>query len=98
MMFETHGVAGFQFAPEAVLSLFANGRMSGLVIDSGYCTTDVTPIFNGFVIPHNVKRNPVGGMTIEDHIKNLLADEGIAVDASKISAMKESECFVSLEP
>ena len=56
IMFETFQVAGLYVAIQAVLSLYANGRTTGLVVDSGDGVTHTVPVYEGFSIPHAVKK------------------------------------------
>lgn len=48
VMFETFNVDGMYIAIQAVLSLYANGRTTGLVCDSGDGVTHTVPVFEGF--------------------------------------------------
>jgi len=77
VMFETHQVQGMYVAIQAVLSLYANGRTTGTVCDSGDGVSHTVPVFEGFQIPHAVKSNHVAGRAITDHCKKLLDMDGI---------------------
>jgi len=48
VMFETHNVQGLYVAIQAVLSLYANGRTTGTVCDSGDGVSHTVPVFEGF--------------------------------------------------
>ena len=48
VMFETFNVDGMYIAIQAVLSLYANGRTTGLVCDSGDGVTHTVPVYEGF--------------------------------------------------
>ena len=48
LMFETFRVEGLYVAIQAVLSLYSNGRTTGLVCDSGDGVTHTVPVYEGF--------------------------------------------------
>ena len=77
LMFETFQVDGLYVAIQAVMSLYSNGRTTGLVCDSGDGVTHTVPVFEGFQIPHAVKKNFIAGRAITDHVVNLLTIDGI---------------------
>jgi actin-related protein len=64
-------------AIQAVLSLYSNGRTTGIVCDSGDGVTHTVPVYEGFSIPHAVKKSGIAGRAITDHMVNLLAADGI---------------------
>jgi actin len=103
LMFETFQVQGLYIAIQAVLSLYSNGRTTGLVCDSGDGVTHTVPVYEGFSIPHAVKKNFIAGRAITDHMCNLLTADGIGeqggVSAWKqiVRSIKEKLCFVSLD-
>ena len=77
LMFETFQVQGLYVAIQAVLSLYSNGRTTGLVCDSGDGVTHTVPVYEGFSIPHAVKKNYIAGRAITDHMANLLTADGM---------------------
>ena len=103
IMFETFQVQGFYVAIQAVLSLYSNGRTTGLVVDSGDGVTHTVPVYEGFSIPHAVKKNFVAGRKITEHMRNLLTKDGIQEEGGKgawfqiVGSIKEKVCYVSLD-
>ena len=104
LMFETFQVEGLYVAIQAVLSLYSNGRTTGMVCDSGDGVTHTVPVYEGYSIPHAVKKNYIAGRAITDHMVNLLTSDGIT-EQGGVSAwrqivrkIKEELCFVSLDP
>jgi len=83
LMFETFQVQGLYVAIQAVLSLYSNGRTTGLVVDSGDGVTHTVPVFEGFSIPHAVKKNFIAGRAITQHMVDLLTADGIAETGGK---------------
>ena len=104
LMFETFQVEGLYVAIQAVLSLYSNGRTTGMVCDSGDGVTHTVPVYEGYSIPHAVKKNYIAGRAITDHMVNLLTADGIS-EQGGVSAwrqivrkIKEDLCFISLDP
>ena len=102
LMFETFQVQGLYVAIQAVLSLYSNGRTTGMVVDSGDGVTHTIPVYEGFSIPHAVKKNFIAGRAITDHMVNLLNAENISETSSGQSAwrqicgkIKEEVCYIS---
>merc|ERR1712127_1066023 len=103
LMFETFQVTGMYVAIQAVLSLSANGRTTGCVVDSGDGVTHTVPVYEGFSIPHAVHKNFIAGRAITDHFVNLLTADGIQEQGGKsawnqiVRTIKEKTAFVSLD-
>ena len=51
MMFEKFGVPAFALGHQAVLSLFAAGKTTGLVVDCGHSVTNIVPVKDGRFVP-----------------------------------------------
>jgi len=50
LMFEKYNVPAFFLVKNAVLAAFANGRSTGLVLDSGASHTSAIPVHEGYVL------------------------------------------------
>ena len=64
IMFETFDVPNAYIAIQAVMSLYAAGRTTGLVVDSGDGVSHTVPVFEGFSIPHAVEKMEIAGRTL----------------------------------
>ncbi len=53
-MFEKYNVPAFFLCKSAVLSAFANGRSTGLVLDSGATHTVAVPVYDGYVVGQGI--------------------------------------------
>ncbi|VDM84460.1 unnamed protein product, partial [Strongylus vulgaris] len=52
LMFEKYNIPAFFLVKNAVLTAFANGRTSGLVVDSGATQTSAVPVYDGYAVTH----------------------------------------------
>ena len=63
---------GAYIAIQAVLTLYAQGLNTGVVVDSGDGVTHICPVVDGFGITHTTKRLDVAGRDITDYLIKLL--------------------------
>ena len=56
------------------MSLFAAGRTTGLVVDSGDGVTHTVPVFEGFCIPHAVDKMNIAGRVLTNFLQKLLLE------------------------
>lgn len=100
-MFETYQFESVFIQIQAVLTLYAQGLLTGLVIDSGDGVTHVVPVVDGFSFPHSTKRMKVAGRQITSYLVDLLARRGYAVnrtaDFETVREIKEQLCYVSYD-
>uniref|UniRef100_A0A3P9MWB2 Si:ch211-241j12.3 n=1 Tax=Poecilia reticulata TaxID=8081 RepID=A0A3P9MWB2_POERE len=64
IMFENFGVPLAYVAMQAVLALYAAGRTTGVVFDSGEGVSHSVPVFEGYSLPHAVQRFPLAGLDV----------------------------------
>ncbi|XP_031490337.1 uncharacterized protein LOC116257581 isoform X4 [Nymphaea colorata] len=76
IMFETFNVPASYVATQGVLSLYASGRTTGMVIDSGEGVTHVVPIYEGYALPHAIYRVDIAGKDITEALANSLIEDG----------------------
>ncbi|XP_065051410.1 actin-like protein 6B [Rhopilema esculentum] len=89
LMFEKYNVPAFFLCKNAVLSAFANGRSTGLVIDSGATHTSAIPVHDGFVLQQAIVRSPVAGDFISRQCLEFFMESGIDIIPSYMIASKE---------
>ena len=101
IMFEHFGFKGVFVHVQAVLTLYAQGLLTGLVLDSGDGVSHVVPVIDGFTKRQATKRLDIAGRTVTERLIELLGRRGYAVgrtsDVDSIREMKESVCFVAEE-
>ncbi|KAJ6658792.1 hypothetical protein lerEdw1_019714 [Lerista edwardsae] len=74
VMFERFNVPAFYLSIQAVLSLYALARYSGIVMDSGFGVSHAVPVYEGYCLPHAVTRLDIGGRDITSYLRNLLLE------------------------
>ncbi|KAJ7663014.1 hypothetical protein B0H17DRAFT_1171585 [Mycena rosella] len=86
IMFETFNAPAFYVAIQAVLSLYASGRTTGIVLDSGDGVSHTVPIYEGFALPHAILQ-----LTERGYPFTTTAEREIVRD------IKEKLCYVALD-
>lgn len=72
LMFEKYNVPAYFLVKNAVLAAFANGRATGIVVDSGATHTSAVPVQDGFVLTQAIVKSPLGGDYISMQCRQFL--------------------------
>ncbi|KAJ8789457.1 hypothetical protein J1605_021984, partial [Eschrichtius robustus] len=102
VFFETFNVPALFISMQAVLSLYATGRTTGVVLDSGDGVTHAVPIYEGFAMPHSIMRIDIAGRDVSRFLRLYLRKEGYDFHSSSefeiVKAIKERACYLSINP
>ena len=89
IMFEKYNTPAFFLSKSAVLAAFANGRSTGVVVDSGATHTSAIPVTDGYVLQQAVVKSPLGGdfltMQCRQFLEEQLKDKGGFVPAYQVA-------------
>ena len=98
-MFEKFKVPSTYISIQAILSLYASGRTTGLVLDSGDGVTHAVPVFEGYCVPKAIVRLDLAGRNLTNHLKDTLSERGYqfrtTAEREIVRDIKEKLCYVA---
>ena len=98
-MFEKYGFDSVYIAIQAVLTLYSQGLLTGVVLDAGDGVSHICPVYEGFALPHLTRRLDIAGRDITRYLIKLLLLRGYAfnqsADFETVRMMKEKLCYVA---
>ena len=102
VLFETFNVPALFTSIQAVLSLYASGRTTGIVLDSGDGVSHAVPVYEGFAMPSSIRRIDVAGRDITEHMQLLLRKGGhvfhTSAEKEVVRMIKEKTTYIALDP
>jgi len=100
-MFNKYKFQGVYVGIQAVLTLYAQGLMTGVVVDSGDGVTHIVPVYEGFSLPNLTQRLNVAGRDVTRYLIKLLLLRGYAfnrtADFETVRQIKEKLCYVGYD-
>lgn len=100
-MFETYNFAAAKVSIQAMLVLYAQGLLTGVVVDSGDGVTHIVPVWEGVCPPTLIKRLNVAGRHITRYLIKLLQVRGYAfnrsADFETVRQIKEKFCYIGYD-
>ncbi len=99
IMFEKFNVPSVYIATQAVLSLYATGRTTGCVINSGEGITNIVPISENYVNNQAIQTLELAGQDITKFLQKLMRQAGYPLITPKerkiLIEIKEGYCYIS---
>ncbi|XP_074387658.1 actin-like protein 6B isoform X1 [Zonotrichia albicollis] len=89
LMFEHYNIPAFFLCKTAVLTAFANGRSTGLVLDSGATHTTAIPVHDGYILQQGIVKSPLAGDFISMQCRELFQELNIDIVPPYMIAAKE---------
>ncbi|KAM5229756.1 actin-like protein 9 [Hipposideros larvatus] len=96
--FESLGSPAMYVASQSALSVYAHGRVSGLVVDIGHGVTSTVPVFQGYHLPHAIERLDLAGTHLTAFLVEMLRGAGLQLgqnDLDTVENIKHRYCYVA---
>jgi actin len=104
IMFESFVVPAFCVCNQSVLSLYASGETTGLIVDCGHDLTSAIPVVEGNLLTNAIDRRSftnIGGNALTDYLMKILMDRGYAfvtrAEHETLGVMKEDLTYVAFD-
>ncbi|NXN09430.1 ACTL9 protein, partial [Indicator maculatus] len=98
LVFEALGCPGFFISQQPVLTAYAHGRTSGLVVDVGHAVSCAVPVHEGYSLAHAAKKSELAGSQLSWYLLKLLGDRGEVLSsevADRVEDIKHKCCYVA---
>lgn len=100
-MFETFQLPAMYIANRGVLSLYASGRVTGIVMNSGDGVSYTYPVYEGYTIPCGIFNMGFAGGDLTDYLMKILKNGGhnfsMTTEREIVRDIKEKLCYVPFD-
>ncbi|XP_076071345.1 actin, cytoplasmic 1-like isoform X2 [Mytilus galloprovincialis] len=99
IFFEKYNVPAFYVSMQGLLSCYASGRGSAIMLEIGDGVTHIVPVCEGFCMQPAIRRLDLGGRDLTSYLQTLLHEKGhdfvTTGDFEIVREMKEKLCYVA---
>jgi len=100
-MFEKYEFGACNVSIQAMLTLYAQGLLTGVVVDSGDGVTHCVAVYDGFVPQTLIRRLDIAGRHITKYLIKLMLLRGYpfnsTADIETVRQIKEAHCYVAYD-
>ncbi len=102
IIFENLQAPEFYVGITSVCALYAFGKTTGIVLDSGHTVTHSVPIYEGFALPHAILKMDMGGEDLTNYLRQKILEECPGVKEEiclfkDVEKAKEKHCYVAAD-
>ncbi|MDB6141350.1 MAG: actin, non-muscle 6 [Pseudomonas sp.] len=101
ILFESFNCPAVCLVSGPILSLYASGRTTGVVVDVGDGVTYIAPISKAYVLPHAVVKSDLAGRDLTNYLRIILAERGYSfartAEHEIARNIKETLSYVALD-
>ena len=100
IMFETFQVPGLSFGIQALLPIYAAGKFTAFIINSGEGITQFAAIYDIYVLSHSTAKINLSGGDVTNYMFKFLKDnrKNFSIEEKEIAReIKEKACYVALD-
>lgn len=96
--FESLHAPAIYVASQSVLSVYANGRVNGLVVDTGHGVSYTVPVFQGYNLPSGIQRLDLAGHYLTTFLAEKILRSSLPLkkeDMDTMESIKHQYCYVA---
>ena len=102
IFFETFNVPALHTSIQAVLSFYAFGQITDIVLESGDGISHAVPVYEGFAMLSSIRRIDVAGRDVIEYLQLLFRKSGYVFHTSAgkeiVRTIKEKNCYIAADP